>query len=69
MKRRMSFEEFEFAIRERGYSIVCLNHYWRDNERYIFCVILSTISNRAFKAEGMDSNEVFDKLYVKMLGE
>ena len=69
MKRKTRFEDFEGAIKERGFSIVCLNHYWVGNERYTFCAILNATSNRAFKAEGTDSNEVFDELYVKMIGE
>jgi hypothetical protein len=67
LKRRMCFEDFESAIKEQGYSIVRLNHYWRDNQRHTFCAILNAVSNRAFKAEGLDSDEVFDELYVKML--
>ncbi len=68
MRRKMSFEDFEFAISERGFSIVCLNHYWLNNQRYTFCAILNSTSNKAFKAEGKDSDVVFDELYVKVTG-
>lgn len=65
--RKMKFEDFEKFILSHGFSIVCLNHYFLNQEKYTFCVILNPTTNKAFKSEGKDSNEIFDELYCKML--
>lgn len=66
-ERVKSFEDFEFAVIQHGYAIVCLNHYWQNDELHTFCTILNTKTNKAFKAEGTDSSKVFNELYVKMI--
>lgn len=62
----MKFEEFEKEIQERGYSIVCLNHYYQRNRKFTFCVILNTTTNKAFKAEYPSSEGVFNELIERM---
>lgn len=65
----MNFEEFERFIQERGYSIVCLNHYYQKNRRFTFCAVLNTTTNKAFKAEYVDSEGAFNEIAEKIVGD
>jgi len=63
----MNFEEFEKKIFEKGYGIVAMNHYFINNECHLFCVILNTKKQIAFKSEGENSYEVFENIYNQII--
>ncbi len=64
----MNFEEFEKKIWEKGYGIVAMNHYTKDGKRFTYCVVLSRDKDKAFQAEGENSEEVFEEIYNKIGG-
>lgn len=63
----MNFEEFEKKILEKSYGIVAMNHYSIKGRRYLYCVVLSKNKERAFHAEGENSQQIFDCIYHKII--
>jgi len=63
----MDFEEFEKKILEKGYGIVAMNHYSMNRKRYLYCVVLSKDKEKAFQAEGENSQEVFEDIYNQII--
>lgn len=63
----MNFEEFEKKLLEQGYAVVGMNHYYLKNKLHLFCAILNTKKQIAFKAEGENSKEVFETLYNQII--
>ena len=62
----MKFEEFEKAIREKGYGIAAMNHYRIGGKDCTFCIIFGKDKQRAFKAEGENSEQVFESIASQM---
>ncbi len=62
----MDFEEFQNKILEKGYGIIGMNHYSLNGKLYLFCSIMNTKSNIAFKAEEENFQDVFEKLFNKI---
>jgi hypothetical protein len=63
----MKFEEFEKNILEKGYGIAAMNHYSINGKLYTYCVVLSRDTERAFKAEAENSEDLFDDIYNQIL--
>lgn len=59
----MNFEEFENKIREKGYGIVAMNHYKLSGKWNTYCVVLNKDNDKALKAEGENSKDVFQNIY------
>lgn len=64
----MKFEDFEKAIRERGYGIAAMNHYSIGGKHYTFCIVFGKDKEKAFKAEAESSEDVFETI-VKQIAE
>lgn len=62
----MNFKEFEQKILEKGFAIAAMNHYHLNNKLNLFCVVMNTKKQIAFKAEGEDSEKVFENLYEQI---
>lgn len=63
----MKFEEFEKFILEKDYGIAAMNHYFIKGELHTYCVVSSKDTERAFKAEGEKSEDVFGSIYNQIL--
>lgn len=64
----MKFEEFERKVWEKGYGIAAMNHYTIGGKRRTYCVVLSRNKERAFQAEGENSEEVFESILNQITG-
>jgi len=63
----MNFEEFEKKILEKGFGIVGMNHYYINKKPHLFCAVMNTPKQRAFKTEGEKPEEVFENLYNQII--